>query len=173
MLIRTEAPADILVIDQLLKSVFDTDAEANLVKSLRENSQLTLSLVACSDEGEVLGHVLFSPVTLNGQDMLWQGLAPLAVAKAHQGKGIAKALVKEAFEILPELGYPACVVLGDPSYYQKFQFESASDYDLTCQWEGEVPQGAFQVRSLVEAPLQVLLEQQSGLIEYSAEFNQL
>lgn len=171
MLIRTEAPSDILIIDQLLKSVFDTDAEANLVKALRENGQLTLSLVACSDDGEIIGHVLFSPVTLNGQDMLWQGLAPLAVAKQYQEQGIAKALVKEAFEILPELGYPACVVLGDPSYYQKFQFESASQYGLKCQWE--VPEGAFQVRSLVEAPLVVLLEGQSGLIEYSEEFNQL
>ncbi|MFA0071550.1 GNAT family N-acetyltransferase, partial [Vibrio breoganii] len=77
MLIRTEAPADILVIDRLLKSVFETDAEANLVMSLRENSHLTLSLVACSDEGEVVGHLMFSPITLHGDDHNWQGLAPL------------------------------------------------------------------------------------------------
>ena len=77
MLIRTEAPADILTIDLLVKSVFDTTAEAKLVMSLRENSHLTLSLVACNDDGELIGHCLFSPVTINGEDIAWQGLAPL------------------------------------------------------------------------------------------------
>ena len=60
MLIRTEAPADILTIDALLRQTFPTSAEAKLVRSLRENSRFTLSLVACSDDGEVIGHVLFT-----------------------------------------------------------------------------------------------------------------
>lgn len=89
MLIRTEAPADILVVDQLLKNVFATEAEADLVMALRENGQRTLSLVACDDEGEIVGHVMFSPVTLEGEDLNWQGLAPLAVKK----NTVAKALV--------------------------------------------------------------------------------
>lgn len=103
MLIRTEAPADILVIDRLLKSVFETDAEANLVMSLRENSHLTLSLVACSDDGEVVGHLMFSPVTLDGEDHNWQGLAPLAVKAECRNQGIAKSLVEEAFSTLVDL----------------------------------------------------------------------
>lgn len=89
MLIRTEAPADILVVDQLLKNVFATEAEADLVMAARENGQRTLSLVACDDEGEIVGHVMFSPVTLEGEDLNWQGLAPLAVKKNI----VAKALV--------------------------------------------------------------------------------
>lgn len=83
MLIRTEAPADILVVDQLLKNVFATEAEADLVMALRENGQRTLSLVACDDEGEIVGHVMFSPVTLEGEDLNWQGLAPLAVKEEY------------------------------------------------------------------------------------------
>ncbi|MCG9664351.1 N-acetyltransferase [Vibrio mediterranei] len=171
MLIRTEAPADILVIDRLLKSVFDTDAEANLVMALRENGRLTLSLVACSDEGEVIGHLLFTPVTIDGDDLSWQGLAPLAVAKEHQGQGVASALVEEAFTTLPEFGYPACVVLGDPSYYGRFQFSAAADYDLHCQWE--VPEGAFQVRSLTEDSVAEQLAGRKGLVAYCPEFNGL
>ncbi len=171
MLIRTEAPADILAIDRLLKSVFETEAEANLVMTLRENGHLTLSLVACTDEGEVVGHLLFSPVTIEGDDLSWQGLAPLAVAKAYQGKGIAAALVEEAFSTLPEFGYPACVVLGDPQYYGRFQFEPAADYGLHCQWE--VPAGAFQVRSLTEHSVAEQLVGRKGLVEYCPEFNGL
>ncbi|MBY6197197.1 GNAT family N-acetyltransferase [Vibrio hangzhouensis] len=171
MLIRTEAPADILVIDRLLKSVFETDAEADLVMALRENGQLTLSLVACDEDGAVVGHALFSPVLIDGNDLSWQGLAPLAVAKSHQGSGVARALLTEAFLTLPQFGYPACVVLGDPAFYSKFQFEPARAVGLECQWE--VPEGAFQVRSLTEASLATLLDGVSGLVEYSAEFNQL
>lgn len=119
MLIRTEAPADILAIDRLLKSVFETDAEANLVMSLRENSHLTLSLVACSDEGEVVGHVMFSPLTLQGEDHNWQGLAPLAVREDFRSQGIARSLMEEAFSSLRDFGYPACVVLGDQAFTVK------------------------------------------------------
>lgn len=164
MLIRTEAPADILAIDRLLKSAFDTEAEANLVMKLRENGRRTLSLVACNDEGEVVGYVLFSPVTIDGEDLNWQGLAPLAVHQEYRNKGIAADLVKEGFASLLEFGYPACVVLGDPAYYQRFGFEASEKHNMRCQWE--VPQGAFQVVGLADGEL----DGRAGLIEYSPEF---
>ncbi|WP_122046000.1 GNAT family N-acetyltransferase [Vibrio atlanticus] len=167
MLIRTEAPADILVIDRLLKSVFKTDAEANLVMSLRENSHLTLSLVACSDEGEVVGHLMFSPLTLDGDDHNWQGLAPLAVKEEFRNQGIAKSLVEDAFSTLVDFGYPACVVLGDPAYYGRFGFKAASEFGLSCVWD--VPEGAFQAIELVEGAF----AGHSGEIAYSPEFNDL
>ncbi|QFT10679.1 GNAT family N-acetyltransferase [Vibrio sp. THAF190c] len=167
MLIRTEAPADILAIDRLLKSVFETDAEANLVMSLRENSHLTLSLVACSDEGEVVGHVMFSPLTLQGEDHNWQGLAPLAVREDFRSQGIARSLMEEAFSSLRDFGYPACVVLGDPSFYSKVGFKAASEFGFQCRWD--VPEGAFQAIELVEGAF----SGHSGTIEYSPEFNEL
>lgn len=87
--------------------------------ALRENGQRTLSLVACDDEGEIVGHVMFSPVTLEGEDLNWQGLAPLAVKEEYRRQGIGAELVKEGLSSLGELGYPACVVLGDPAYYSR------------------------------------------------------
>mgnify|MGYP000132333699 CR=1 FL=1 len=167
MLIRTEAPADILAIDRLLKSVFETDAEANLVMSLRENSHLTLSLVACSDDGEVIGHLMFSPVHLNGEDNNWQGLAPLAVKSDYRKQGIGASLVKEGLESLFEFGYPACVVLGDPNYYGRFGFKAASEFDFDCEWD--VPEGAFQAIELADG----CFSGHSGKIQYSPEFAQL
>lgn len=167
MLIRTEAPADILAIDRLLKSTFETDAEANLVMRLRENGRRTLSLVACNEEGEVVGYVLFSPVTLQGEDLNWQGLAPLAVDANYRNQGIAAQLVKEGFSSLAEFGYPACVVLGDPAYYGRFGFIASENQQMHCQWE--VPQGAFQVVALVEGEF----DNRSGLIEYSPEFSDI
>lgn len=167
MLIRTEAPADILTVDQLLKSAFETDAEAKLVMQLRENGHRTLSLVASTDDGEIIGHVMFSPVTLKGEDYNWQGLAPLAVKEEYRGQGIAKQLVEEAFSSLLELGYPACVVLGDPAYYGRFGFVPGEQYNMQCQWD--VPKGAFQVIELRSGEF----EGRDGVIEYCPEFLKL
>ncbi|MDN3698964.1 N-acetyltransferase [Vibrio clamense] len=167
MLIRTEAPADILTIDRLVKSAFETEAEANLVMKLRENSRLTLSLVACSDDGEIIGHVMFSPVQVDGEDHNWQGLAPLCVKSEYQNQGIATSLIKEAFVSLVDFGYPGCVVLGDPAFYQKFGFKNADIFNFNCIWD--VPEGAFQAIELVDGCFQ----NHSGLIEYSPEFSEL
>ncbi|WP_063344825.1 GNAT family N-acetyltransferase [Vibrio jasicida] len=167
MLIRTEAPADILTIDRLLKHAFPTEAEANLVMRLRENGKLTLSLVACTDEGEVIGHALFSPVTLNGEDLSWQGLAPLAVHEDYRCQGIAAEMIKEGFDSLRDFGYPVCVVLGEPEYYARQGFEAGEEMGFDCAWE--VPQGAFRVAELVEGQC----DGRSGRIDYSPEFSEL
>jgi putative acetyltransferase len=167
MLFRTEAPADILPIDRLLKASFETDAEANLVMSLRENSRLTLSLVACNDEGEVVGYVMFTPVFVEGHELTWQGLAPLAVREDHRNQGIAETMVKEAFETLIDFGYGACVVLGNPDYYSRLGFESAENKGLKCKWD--VPAGAFQVHSLIDGALGEV----TGLVNYCPEFDEL
>ncbi|EGQ7834873.1 TPA: N-acetyltransferase [Vibrio vulnificus] len=165
MLIRTEAPADILVIDSLLKQVFPTDAEANLVMALRENGRLTLSLVACTDEGEVVGYVMFTPMHFNGEENGWQGLAPLAVKADYRQQGIASNLINEGLTTLLEFGYPACFVLGDPSFYQRFGFSAAKTLGFDSQWE--LPDGAFQAVAMAEG----VFAGQHGLVKYSPEFD--
>ena len=167
MLIRTEAPADILTIDRLLKAVFPTDAEANLVMKLRENSKLTLSLVACTEEGEVIGHVLFTPVLVNGEDLLWQGLAPLTVDEKYRRQGIGAELIRAGFESLRDFGCPVCVVLGDPNYYSRFGFKAADEIGFDCAWE--VPPGVFRIAELISGHC----EGHSGRIDYANEFAEL
>ncbi|MGO2498015.1 MAG: GNAT family N-acetyltransferase [Vibrio litoralis] len=168
MQIRTEAPADILTIDALLKAAFPTPAEAKLVRALRENSRFTLSLVACSDEGEVIGHALFTPVTVDGEDYGWQGLAPVAIKESHRGQGIAEQLIRSGFDSLLEFGYSACVVLGEPNYYSRFGFKNAESFGLASIYNQmpEFTPGAFQVIALDDGAL----EGKSGLVEYSPEF---
>ncbi len=165
MLIRTEAPADILAVDRLLKKTFATDQEANLVMSLRENSNLTLALVACNDEGDVVGYAMFSPVSIGGEEGYWQGLAPIAVDPEYQGQGIGQRLVEQGIEFLADFSYPGCVVLGAPGFYARFGFHNAEELGLSCRWSSEP--GALQVREIIEGALNGL----SGSVEYSAEFS--
>ena len=64
MLIRVEIGIDAPGIDALLRRTFGSDAEADLVHSLREDGLITLGVVATDDEGQVVGYVAFSPVAV-------------------------------------------------------------------------------------------------------------
>lgn len=79
---------------------------------LREDGFLTLGLVATDDEGQVVGYVAFSPVDVQGEDLQWVGMAPLAVDENYRGQGLARQLVYEGLDSLNEFGYAAVVTLG-------------------------------------------------------------
>ncbi len=160
MLIRVEIPIDAPGIDALLRRSFESDAEAKLVHDLREDGFLTLGLVATDDEGQVVGYVAFSPVDVQGEDLQWVGMAPLAVDEKYRGQGLARQLVYEGLDSLNEFGYAAVVTLGDPALYSRFGFELAAHYDLHCRWPGT--ESAFQVHRLAEDALEGV----TGLVEY-------
>lgn len=165
MLIRVEIPIDAPGIDALLKRAFKGDKEAELVRELREDGQLTLGLVATDDEGQVVGYVAFSPVTVAGEELQWVGLAPLAVDEAWRGQGIGRQLVYEGLDSLNEFGYAAVVALGDPAFYNNLGFEPAARYGLHCRWPGT--EAAFQVHRLADDALNGV----SGAVDYHDHFN--
>lgn len=167
MLIRVEIPIDAPGIDALLRRSFGDESEAELVRKLRKGGLLTLGLVATDDEGQVVGYVAFSPVTVAGEDRQWVGLAPLAVDKTLRGQGIAKQLVYEGLDSLNEFGYGAVVTLGSAELYQHLGFQPAARYGLHCQWpETET---AFQIYPLADDALKDV----QGLVEYAEHFNHL
>ncbi|HLY79658.1 MAG TPA: N-acetyltransferase [Caulobacteraceae bacterium] len=147
MQIRLERPEDATTIHALTDAAFkgmpfSDQTEARLVDALREAGALTLSLVA-TEGGDIVGHVAFSPVTINGERGDWFGLGPVSVWPDRQRIGIGQALIREGLQRLQSLGAGGCVLLGDPAYYRRFGFES--DPDL---YNAGAPPGAFQRLSL-------------------------
>src|SRR4051794_27169364 len=94
--IRPESLDDIAAVEAVHRAAFPTEAEARLVNRLRESGQARVALVAEVD-GAVVGHVVFSPVSIVGATTLGPGLglAPLAVSPGFQGRGVGSALVRE------------------------------------------------------------------------------
>src|SRR5690606_25113924 len=89
MHIRKETPQDAAEIRRLTDEAFRTVAYSNqkegeIVDALRAAKALTLSLVA-EEDGQVLGHVAFSPVQIGGEDKGWYGLGPVSVSPDRQG----------------------------------------------------------------------------------------
>jgi len=166
---RPETPADYNDIDELLTLAFAFDAhsklnEAKIVRELRKRDQCTLSYLACLDDGEVVGQIIFSPVKIDDGSPEaisgWVALGPMSVNPRLQRTGIGRQLMNIGLEKVREMNVKGCVVLGEPGFYQQFGFKpyenlilpgALAPYFLAQPFEGTVPSGvvsydkAFQV----------------------------
>ncbi len=149
MIVRRELPADAAAVLAVHTAAFgggrEDVAEARLVEGLRADGDAVpaLSLVATMD-GDVVGHVMCSRAGVDGRPAL--GLGPLGVLPAFQGRGVGRALMHGVIAAADTLDEQAVVLLGDPSYYQRFGFELAEPVGLLPPDPGWAPH--FQVRRL-------------------------
>jgi putative acetyltransferase len=123
-MLRTERPGDMLPVYELVSAAFGRPDEAELVNRLRECGAAVVTMVE-EEEYEFMGHLMLSPITIEGQEGPWLGLAPVAVHPDWQGQGIGSDLVREGLDTALEMDWKAVVVLGDPAYYARFGFRPA------------------------------------------------
>ena len=172
MLIRAENENDRAAVYAVNVAAFESPDEATLVNVLREQARPLVSLVAeqhvVEKGGDLVGHIMFSPVSLSGHaGFKAMGLAPMAVAPEHQGKGIGTALVLEGLEQCRLLGIAAVVVLGHPGYYPRFGFLPSSRFGIDCEYD--VPEEAFMAMELQPGAL----SEKTGRVEYHEAFSAL
>ena len=178
MIIRNEQPGDASALHNVHCAAFPTDAEARLVDRLRANSHGPISLVAEID-GLVVGHILFSPVSIDGNPEVagGLGLAPVAVLPAWQRQGVGSRLIEAGLAACRKQGFRFVVVLGHVAYYPKFGFQKASLFGLDNEYgvddefmvlqlqpgslpgqggPGQIRPGVFGVGRLIDAGSQAL-----------------
>ena len=135
---------------------------------LRENCSDVISLVAEISDGTIVGHAMFSPVTIecdDGRTIHGAALGPIAVQPEFQRQGAGSALIRFGLEELTRRRCPFVVVLGHPEYYPRFGFEpAASKHGIRSQWK--VSDAVFMVRILDAAPMKDV----SGVAQYREEF---
>jgi putative acetyltransferase len=166
MKVRVERPEDRNAVRQINLAAFGRENEANLVDLLRHVASI-ISLVAI-DLDRVVGHILFSPVTIEGEcqgEGLFWGLAPVAVLAEERGKGIGSLLIRRGLEECDRMGIEAIFVLGSPEYYRRFGFRAAKERGLKCEYDGS--DEAFMVLELVGGALKNSI----GVVKYRPEFS--
>lgn len=155
--IRQECDSDDEAIKELTFAAFDGQpysdgTEAEIPGRLRDAGALTLSLVA-EQEGQLVGHVAFSPVTLSDGAKAWFGLGPVSVHPDHQRGGIGSALIREGLSQLQEAHAAGVVALGDPNYYRRFGFRSEpsltfpgfpASHFMAISFTGEFPEATVR-----------------------------
>lgn len=160
MSIRTATPRDREAIRAVEEHAFGQNAEAGLVDALIESNQVVLELVA-EEEGQVVGHILFSRLYVQNGHSLTPAvaLAPLAVEPSFHGTGIGGALVREAHVRLKQAGEALSIVLGEPAYYGRFGYVRARAAGFESDYQCE----ALQALAWSDAPYE-------GRLVYAAPF---
>ena len=135
LIIREETPGDHRAVEEVTREAFWNRYapgcnEHYLVHLLRKDPGFLPwhSLVAEYD-GHVIGHVLLSPseIALDvGGSLPVFTLGPLTVLPAISRRGIGGRLMCEAVPLAKERGANALMLTGDPKYYHRFGFISAS-----------------------------------------------
>ena len=166
LMIRRETESDLPAIYHVNESAFGRPHEAELVNALRGAATPFLSLVAEVDE-EIVGHILFTPVTVKSTVEAWQAVAlgPMGVLPAFQNQGIGSGLVNVGLAACREAGYGVVFVLGHPNFYPRFGFTPAPPRGLPCEFA--VPDDAFMVVELIP---EALAERQ-GVVYYHPAFS--
>ena len=161
--IREEAPGDEAAVASLTALAFagaphSDGTEPAIIARLRAKGDLALSLIA-EENGRLLGHAAFSPVTIEGRHGGWFGLGPVSVLPERQGTGVGSALIRCGLDRLRDAGASGCVVLGDPAFYGRFGFVAdaglrypgpPAEYFQRLVFTGDPPRGTVAYATAFE-----------------------
>ncbi len=160
--IRPEQPGDEPAIHDLVKRSFapmpfSEGDEQDLVDALRAGGDLVLSLVAEDGAGAIIGHIGFSPVTVDHATCGWFQMAPVSVSPEVQFTGIGSALINAGIAQMAQRGAHGIAVVGNPVYYERFGFavipglaplsDRDSPYFRAMTLAGSAPQGVVSYAS--------------------------
>ena len=161
--IRHESPDDREAIARVVREAFTGEDEVRLVDALRDAGHLLLSLVA-EDDGEIVGHIAYSPMTVDSETDTYTAicLAPVAVAPSRQKQGIGSALINASLDELRATIGGAIFLLGHPTYYPRFGFRPAREFDVHYQDDRD----AFMALELAPGALEGV----SGTARFAPEF---
>ena len=129
--IRKTTESDLPVVLYVEKEAFGNNKGseiADLVNGLLSDpSAMPLLSLLAINEGQAVGHILFTKARLtNSNDSVSAViLAPLAVIPDAQSQGIGGRLINEGLKLLSESGIELVFVLGHPEYYPRHGFKPA------------------------------------------------
>lgn len=132
--IRLATPDDAQAIAALNEAAFGGPDEAEIVRKLDADGDNLLSLVA-HDDREILGHVQFFPILVDGADIA-AGFGPMSVTPARQKRGIGSGLLRFGLQMMEGAGRQLVFVLGHPDYYPRFGFSAEAAQAFDAPWSG-------------------------------------
>ncbi len=170
-IIRDVHDADHDDVCAIVTAAFGQDDETALVERLWAAGAITIERLAEID-GKIVGYCAFSPITCTPKlDGVLLGLAPVAVAPAHQRTGLGAAMIEDGLKACREAGARLIAVLGDPKYYARFGFEPGAVKKI--RWAVQDAGDAFRVIVDDENPIDDMNTNEPRLIHYHPAFDAL
>ena len=90
-------------------------------------------------DGQVIGHIAFSPAPVSDGTPGWYALGPVSVLPEYQRTGIGRAMIWAGLERLKVMGARGCCLVGHPGYYGKVGFINPTGF----YYEGVPPEIFF------------------------------
>lgn len=177
MIVRHETSSDIEAITRVTEQAFkhhsfSLQTEQFTIRDLRADGALTLSLVTEID-GQVVGHIAFSPVTVSDGTPDWHCLGPVSVLPAFQGCRIGTEMITNGLALLKSMGSRGCAVIGLPTYHGRFGFRHYSQlfHEGTPRavftanpFSGQMPSGELELHQAFKQLSQVEKEAIADII---------
>lgn len=121
--------------DERVEKIGVGATEHYMVHKMRENEGIKeLTFVAEIGE-EIVGHIIYSKNSYilqpDGSKKEVLNFGPLSVLPKYQKQGVGSALMVYSITQAKELGYGAILFFGHPTYYPKFGFKQAQDFEIT------------------------------------------
>lgn len=143
IIIRQETLEDYPWVVELTRRAFENmpfsdGDEDQLVVNLHKSESFIseLSLVA-ELNGQVVGHILFTPLTIeNGQEHFESlVLGPVSVLPELQNLGIGSQLIEAGHQKAKELGFNSIILVGHEHYYPRFGYKTASRWGIKVPFD--------------------------------------
>ncbi len=137
MVIRQERPEDYGEIYALVKAAFATstnEGEWDYLNGVRKKAAFIpeLSLVAENDDGMLVGQIVLYKTDITASEHVYTELllSPISVHPDFFRRGIARAMMQEAFRIARGLEFKVVFLCGDPSFYRRFGFRPSHEFGI-------------------------------------------
>lgn len=139
MEIRLENKKDYFEVENLIREAFYNVYrpgcfEHFVVHNLRNDKSFIKELdYVLIVDNKVIGNIVYSLGKLKYDSGLEKNIltfGPVSILPLYQHKGYGEKLINYTMEKAYKLGFNEIVITGNPNYYKKYGFESASKYNI-------------------------------------------
>ena len=139
MIIRLEEKKDYKEVETLTREAFwnvyrPGCFEHLVVHKIREDKCFVKELDYVIEENhKIVANIIYAKGELTLKDGSTQDtllFGPISVLPEYQNKGYGSEIIKYTLNKAKELGYSEVFITGNPQYYHRFGFESASKYKI-------------------------------------------
>lgn len=111
-----------------------------------------LRVFTARDDGGLVGGIVFSRLSYEGDARTVFVLGPVAVATDRQGQGIGQRLIAHGLDALRQESVDIAVTYGDPAFYSRSGFQPIAQATMPAPFPLQHPEG-WQGQSLTETPM--------------------
>lgn len=139
MKIRLERKKDYFEVENLTREAFwnvyrPGCFEHLVIHKLRDDEAFVKELdYVIEEDSKLVANIVYAKGNIKLEDGSIKDaliFGPVSVLPEYQKKGYAKKLINYTLELASKMGYPFVLITGNPDYYKKYGFESASKYEI-------------------------------------------